>query len=107
MSKMYEGTINDIQFLEVFVRAASKKVMKFLVKKTKKHIIYTYIYIYIYLSLVIYSLSKIVVLHGLLESPNMRKCYQLLVCCVLTIKKAILVFNAKACPDMLFFTCSI
>ena len=39
-----------------------------------------------YLSSVIYSLPKIVILHGLLESPNMRKCYQLLVCLVLTIK---------------------
>ena len=47
-----------------------------------------YIYVYVLvLSLVIYSLSKILTLHGLLESPNMRKCYQLLVCCALTIKK--------------------
>ena len=55
--------------------------MKVLMKKNNNIYI-----IYILLSLVIYSLSKIVVLHGLLESPNMRKCYQSLVCCVLTIK---------------------
>ena len=43
---------------------------------------------YIVLLLVIYSLSKIVILHrhGLLKSPDMRRYYQLLVCCVLTIK---------------------
>ena len=41
---------------------------------------------YIVLSLVVYPLSKIVILHGLLKSPNMRRYYQLLVCCALTIK---------------------
>ena len=55
--------------------------------KEKNNTYNIYIYICILLSLVIYSLSKIVILHGLLESPNKRKCYQFLVCCVLTIKK--------------------
>ena len=53
-------------------------------KKTTTKPIYN---IYILLSSVIYSLSKIVILHGLLESPYTTKCYQLLVCRVLTIKK--------------------
>ena len=39
---------------------------------------------YIVLSLVIYSLSKILILYDLRKSPNMRRYYQLLVCCVLT-----------------------
>ena len=41
---------------------------------------------YIVLSSVIYLLSNTVILHGLLKSPNMRRYYQLLVCCVLTRK---------------------
>ena len=42
---------------------------------------------YIVLSLVIDSVSKIVISHGLLKSHNMRRYYyQLLVCCVVTIK---------------------
>ena len=45
-------------------------------------LLHIYIYLYI-LSSVIYVLSKIVILHGLLESPNMRR---LLVYCVLSIK---------------------
>ena len=41
---------------------------------------------YIVLFLVIYSLSNTLILHDLSKSPNMRRYYQLLVCCVLTIK---------------------
>ena len=62
------------------------KVIKVLMKKKQQNISLIY-NIDILLSSVIYSLSKIVILHGLLESLNMRKCYQLLVCRVLTIKK--------------------
>ena len=65
-----------------FLSGLHRKVMKVPMKK-KQHI-YN---ICIPLSSLIYSLSKIVILHGMLESPNMRKCYQLLVCCVPTIKK--------------------
>ena len=60
-----------------------QEVHKVKAPKPGKHDLCTYMS----LSLVIYSLSKIVILHGLLESPNMRKCYQLLVSSVLTIKK--------------------
>ena len=63
------------------------KVMKKKQKKKQQSISIIYdIYIYIPLSSVIYLLSYIVILKCLLESPNMRKCYQLLVCRVLTIK---------------------
>ena len=56
---------------------------------------------YILLSSVIYSLSKIVILHGMLEKSLYNKVLSDIgVSCPNHKKAIILVFNAEACPDV-------